>query len=502
MRSLFGNLLHRFHMDRRGAIAMIFAVAIAPIMLLIGVAVDFAQVSKAQAAAQAALDSAALVAARSGVTDPVQLKALAAKYLQANTSTNVTKSLDIQTFTFDATTGEVSIKGGGTVQTSFLVLAGYSSLSFVVNSSALREVSGAVELALVLDNTWSMSETAGSGQTKIQALKTAATNLVNTLMRDSRADVKIALVPFADYVNVGVANRNMSWLSVPADYSTTTPRTCTTQTTRTTCEPRTCVRGTPKTCTSVTDGVTSTYDCTPNICTPATQVCTTTTVAPYEVCSGGSTTNYKWYGCVGSRTSANLWRSDASPSVPYPGFLATSQNCLNPILTLTSNKASLLTAINNLVINVGSYKPATYIPGGLIWGVNTLSPTEPFAEGRAYDPANRRPRKALVLMTDGANTLRMDQSTGRHVAFNGSATNQQSQLGQSNADTAAICTYAKSQGIEVFTIAFAVTDTTAKTMLQNCASSAANYFDATSSSALIAAFDNIAIVLNQLRLSR
>jgi Flp pilus assembly protein TadG len=496
------DLFHHFRTDRKGAIAMIFAVAITPIMLLIGVAVDFAQVSKAQSAAQAALDSAALAAARSGITDPTELKALAAKYLQANTSTQVTKSLNIDAFTYNSATGEVSIGGGGTVQTSFLALAGYTSLSFVVKATALREVSGAVELALVLDNTWSMSETAGGGQTKIQVLKTAATNLVNTLMRDSRADVKISIVPFADYVNVGVANRSRSWISVPADYSTTAPRTCTTQTTRTTCQPQSCVRGTPKTCTSVTDGVTSTYDCTPNICTPATRVCTTTTVAPYEVCSGGGTTNYRWYGCVGSRTTANLWRSDASPSAPYPGFLATSQNCLNPILTLTSDKSALLTSINNLIINVGSYRPSTYIPGGLIWGVNTLSPTEPFAEGRTYDPANRRPRKALVLMTDGANTLRLDQSTGRHVVFNGNSANQQSQLAQSNSDVTAICTYAKSQGIEVFTIAFAVTDTTAKAMLQNCASSTANYFDATSSAALITAFENIAIVLNQLRLSR
>jgi hypothetical protein len=146
---------------------------------------------------------------------------------------------------------------------------------------------------------------------------------------------------------------------------------------------------------------------------------------------------------------------------------------------------------------MGNYKPSTYIPAGLIWGVNILSPTEPFMEGRTYDPANKNPRKALVLMTDGANTLYFRNSDGTHQAVrnNGDVTT-------TNNDTSKICEYAKSKKIEVFTVAFAVTDVAAKTMLQGCASSAGHYYDATDSAALTAAFQSIGQSLTSLRLSQ
>jgi hypothetical protein len=311
--------------------------------------------------------------------------------------------------------------------------------------------------------------------------------------------VKVGIVPFADYVNVGVGNRKESWVSVQDDYSTTkttttpaVPYTCKTVSTK-----QVCSKGAPKTCTSTTDGVTTTYDCTPNICT-------TVPVTPYQSCSGGTpekttttVTNYKWYGCVRSRKTGELRLNDSEPNSPYPGFLGTSQQCLNPIVPLTSDKTVLTTAIDSLIINIGGYKPSTYIPAGLIWGVNVLSPTAPFAEGKTYDPANKMPRKALVLMTDGANTMYFRASDGTHQ----NATNN-GHVTTTNNDTSKICEYAKSKKIEVFTVAFAVTDVAAKTMLQGCASGLDHYYDATDSAALSAAFQSIGQSLTSLRLSQ
>src|SRR5690606_26047171 len=84
---------------------------------------------------------------------------------------------------------------------------------------------------------------------------------------------------------------------------------------------------------------------------------------------------------------------------------------------------------------------ATYIPAGLAWGWNLLSPGAPFTEGAAYDPANRKPRKALVLMTDGANTLE-PKADGSH----GSKT--PSPLADKY--TAELCENIKKQKIEVY----------------------------------------------------
>ncbi|WP_293423943.1 vWA domain-containing protein [Phreatobacter sp.] len=412
------------------------------------------------------------------------MKVTATNYLAANTSGTNADSARITSFRYDTNKREVTLEAAGSVETLFMQLAGYHRLSYKVNANAIRALNGSTELVLVLDNTWSMSGT------KLAALKTSAEELVTTLWRDPTVDIRIGVVPYADYVNVGTANRNATWVSVPADYSVTSPRTCTTKTTRSVC-----TRGSPRTCTRVIDGTPETYDCTP-------QTCVNQTVPPYESCSGGGTTNYRWYGCVGSRATGTLCLNDTAPSTPYPGYLATSQNCLNPVVPLSSSLSIVLSSIRGMIVNVGNYKPMTYIPAGLIWGVNVLSPTMPFSEGKPYDGSNRRPRKVMVLMTDGANTLRLQASDGRHVAPSGTAAAQASQLAQTYADMAAICEYAKSQKIEIYTISFDITDPTAINAMRSCATSSAHAFDATDRTSLSQVFKNIAESLQNVRLTR
>ncbi len=206
-----------------------------------------------------------------------------------------------------------------------------------------------------------------------------------------------------------------------------------------------------------------------------------------------------------------LFSTDGEPSLRYPGYLDTSQKCLSPIIPLTDSKNALLNAIDGLIINIGSYKPSTYIPAGVMWGVNQLSPTAPFSEGLAYDPQNLKPRKVMVLMTDGFNTLQFRSSDGRHIGFD--SNKQDAERQQSNANAAALCAYAKKQKIEIFSVAFIVSNAAdtpddkakeaeAKTLLQNCATDAQHYYDATDSAALAAAFSGIGQSLTNVRLAR
>jgi len=151
-------------------------------------------------------------------------------------------------------------------------------------------------------------------------------------------------------------------------------------------------------------------------------------------------------------------------------------------------------AINGLVVNIGSYKPETYIPGGLIWGVNVLSPPAPFSEGAAYDSKNKQPRKAIVLMTDGANT--------QYSTSSGSvATANASQLATTYSDQKKVCDYAKGKKIEIYAIGFGVTDPTSLAALQYCATDTSHYFDAKSSADLIAAFKTIGGQLTKVRIT-
>lgn len=484
-----------FRRDEAGATVTMFAFAGVVLICMAGVVMDYGRLTKAHSGLQAATDSAALAAARLPSKDAATMRAAAEKFFVANTAGLGGQNIQITKFDFQESTGTVTIESSGVLDTSLMAIAGIKTMAYSTRAAALKEVTGTVEMALVLDNTWSMSDSAGGGGSKITVLKSAAKNLINTILTQGGSNVKIGIVPFADYVNVGVGNRNQNWVSVPADYSVTNttpavPYTCTTVTTK-----QVCTKGAPKTCTSTTDGVVSTYDCTP-------QTCVQQPVTPYQSCSGGTpakttVTNYKWFGCVQSRKTGELRLNDSEPTSPYPGFLGTSQRCLNPIVPLTSDKTVLTAAIDSLIINIGGYKPSTYIPGGLIWGVNVLSPTAPFSEGKAYDTANKMPRKALVLMTDGANTMYFRASDGTHQ----NATNS-GHVTTTNNDTSKICEYAKSKKIEVFTVAFAVTDVAAKTMLQGCASSSGHYYDATDSAALTAAFQSIGQSLTSLRLSQ
>ncbi|WP_374513320.1 pilus assembly protein TadG-related protein [Brevundimonas sp.] len=485
---MWADLVRRLRRSETGNVAMIFALALPVLIVMGGAALDLQRAAAARSAAQDAADAAVLAAAASRSQDLASMTGVVRNYLVENLDD---RYLDgPPSSEVDAPReAHLRVQLEGAVPTLFLGIVGISEMPVVVSATATRGAAEEVELALVLDNTWSMSDRDGTGTRKIDALKSAARLLVNELMQDDGGKVRVGVVPYADYVNVGTANRNQPWVSVPADYTTTSQRTCQTRTTR-----QVCTRDpTPRTCTRTVDGVPESYNCTPS-------TCTTETVAPYEQCSGGGTSRYRWYGCVASRTEGIMRLTDAHPEKPYPGLLSTSQNCLTPITPLTDRRNTVISAIDSLIVNVGGYRPLTYIPSGLIWGVNVLSPTAPFEDGDAYDAANRKPRKILVLMTDGENTLRFNPSNGRHVTPSGSGNSGAQQLRATNDDTAAICAYARSQEIEVFTVALAVSSGTARNLLEDCASDAEHYFDARDTAALRDSFAAIAASINRVRL--
>lgn len=57
-------LMRRFRMDQRGNVMMLFGLMLVPLMGFVGVAVDYSRASNLRQALNAAIDSAALMAAR------------------------------------------------------------------------------------------------------------------------------------------------------------------------------------------------------------------------------------------------------------------------------------------------------------------------------------------------------------------------------------------------------------------------------------------------------
>lgn len=459
--------LRRFHQDRKGAAAIIFAVALLPIGLAVGAAVDYTSAMRMRTTLTSSLDSAALsvaVAQTSGqnvnlasaaLTQAVQ-KALVAALgpFAANAQVVANASID--------GSGALAANAQIRVPTRLMGLIGINSMS--VNATTRVSLpAGPVELAMVLDTTGSM---AGA---KIAALQTAATNLNNTLFSipNATTNVKVAVVPFTDYVNIGLADRNAAWLTGAQDYTTPASGPCVDL-------PNYVCTGniTTVNTTCMNDGASSA--CSYQTCDAYSQQGT------YQYCP--SPVTHTWYGCVGSRAypadiGANADRADAGN--PVPALL--DYGCTTQLQRLTNSQTTVQTAINNL-----SAYGETYIAPALLWGWRALSPYTPYADGAAY---GSRTRKYIVLMTDGFNT-----HSPNYPDHEGMDTTTANTL------TAQTCTAVKAKGIVIYTVAFQVTDLAIKSILQNCATSAGGYFDSTSATDLQTAFQAIGNAVTQVRI--
>ena len=493
-------MLKSFLLDRSGNFAMILVTLLFPLLLAMGLSVDYTRYLSAESHLQELADIASLTLASSREKDDEKLRQMADDFLAANVGISKFNAVEIVDLKTEDDHIDIDLKS--TIGTYFMGLANIDTLDVRASALAERAVTGSVEVAMVLDNTYSMAELDSSGSTKLASLKTAANALVVELMTNADADVKIGLVPYAEYVNVGKGYRNEPWLSVPADYTVpgTAKSGCTTKSTEV---PGACTAYAPSyDCSTYVDGVKK-----PKTCKGACTARKPSTWEDRESCTNPAKAAqyYKWHGCIGSRKQGKYRLDDTAPNIPYPGYLDTSQKCLNPIVPLTADKAALKTAIDGLVYKIGSHEPYTYIPAGLIWGINVLSPTEPLAEAAAYDDLapNKTPRKALLLMTDGENTRRFQPSDGTHIAFDTkNAKKAAEQLSTVNSETVELCAYAKSKNIEVYSVAFMVDDAAAKTMLESCATDSDHYFDASDPGKLLAAFSGIAQSLSQVRLAR
>ena len=202
--------MNRFDRDEDGAAFVVFAIFAVVFVALIGGAVDYAVALSLRQKLASAADSSALAVAVDRITNQQQAR----KRIQAYLSEHLPKSklyqkVRISRLHIQGDEVEVVLKAQSS--NAFLTVIGMPRFDVEVRAVALTRRNKA-ELALVLDNTGSMRVP----ESKIEALRTAATNLTNILIDDTSrfgADVRIALVPFANAVNIGTHNRNATWFA-------------------------------------------------------------------------------------------------------------------------------------------------------------------------------------------------------------------------------------------------------------------------------------------------
>ena len=473
-----------------------FAISLMMILGLTGLALDYTDLVNRNSTLQNASDASVLSAATSGETNLKKLEILARAAFESNFY--LKEGEEIESFELHLSDqNELSLTVKLEKPTLLMGVAGFDSVKAEVQSATLLSSATPLDIAFVLDRTGSM---AGQNMT---GLINASRRLITDLDSSGR-DVRISIVPFSDYVNIGVDSLDLSLLDFPqsgpagsdvicamentstsgctsgtsggtssssaassssGSCSTTGGGTCTVTTTTTTGS------GTTTTTTTTSSGSTMTWT---DVSTNSSGGFCTISSDPQE--NSGSVIeectpirpNENWFGCVGSRLSPH------NQTMGYDGHKFPpiyNRTCGQPLVPLTDDLVKARASIDSLTAS-----GMTYLPGGLMWGWRSLDPSAPLV-----NTSGTERQKLVILMTDGSNTV--SQSGLFH---NGN------DYREANRHTEELCTKMKESDVSIATVSYSRGSRDNKTtkLLQDCASSPTLYFEARDAKSLKSAFEN------------
>jgi hypothetical protein len=184
-----------------------------------------------------------------------------------------------------------------------------------------------------------------------------------------------------------------------------------------------------------------------------------------------------------------------------------NKGCPQRLLEMSSDKQSILDAIDTMV-----HDGYTHINLGAVWAWRMLSPRwrglwggEMDAENLPLDYNTPRMNKAVVLMTDGSNTMNNSVRTAYWYPSSlrlGPSSNISAQQSALDNRLTTVCNAMKANNIIVYAIAFNNPGATAENLLRGCASQNNYYFDSPTAADLRVAFQTIGDSLSNLRVSR
>lgn len=479
------NTIKSYESDEQGSIGVMFGLMVIPTILLVGVAVDIARIISVRNQTQAVLDNAALAGGRAAQlaqgNAAAAASAAAKAYFNAQTIPHAINAKISDTATPNETNTEFTWTVDTWVRTPFISSAsirntkngdgsspqpcpvsGWFCKKVTVSTSALLTAGGKnkdnkVEVAMMLDVTGSM---AGS---KIADLKVAAKDLIDIVVQDNGGDEspRIALVPFAEAVNVGTA-------LAPQVYGAVTPGTCNK----------------------------NTSGC--------------NTFQFNRAGGGGSTYTYKLSNsCVVERTNSGKWTDNAPSADPvgkfYPNssgscsLVSSSDSEINLAMPLSRDKAELKQRVDKLQI-AGS--TAGHI--GTAWAWYMLSPKWGYLFPSSSKPAeytDTKTQKIAVLMTDGDYNTQYCKGAESSDSYNPKI-NCAGDIGKADKVAERLCDEIKKSGITVYAVGFQVSSAAKALLRDKCATSTSHYYDATSGDALKQAFRDIALKISTLRISK
>ena len=489
--------------DRRGNVAMIWALAGVASLGIIGLSLDFSRANTSRAALQNAVDAAALaVGAKPGLTQS-QRETLAATYLRENFTLDASLGTPVLSSVV-ANANDVVVNARIDVPTTLGSL--FSQRLSPVASS--RVVWGQTKLwvSLALDNTGSM---AGS---KLTALKTATHQLLTMLdnVEIQPGDIEVSLIPFSKTVNVGTTNVNATWIDW-TDWDAAPPNGTTVAAgSWSDYGPQ----GKKKYCpwTSSSNG----YACQTTSTNGSTNYGSSTTVTGGLFCpsqdngskNAGRASRY-YNGCYTSTKTVASCTSNCSYTHTWvPNAHDTWSGCImdrnqsydvnmtSPVSTVTrfpaENGAScvptaMIGSLNHGWATLHAKTDDMTAAGntnqtvGLAWAMMAQAESAPLSAPTLPDFTTRY----IILFSDGQNTQNRWSSSQSSV----------------DARMTMACTNAKAAGFVVYSIYVDTGGGGNSSVMQACASDAGKYYALTTAGAIVTAFNQIGQEITKLRVA-
>lgn len=478
---LFCRIRHFAH-EERGSTLPFIGLGILMITAATGTAIDMGRVQIVQSRMQNALDATGL--AIGSEISTTNIASETTKYFYANfppgyEGTTVTSL----TATPNGDNSLINLAATGTLNTTFMRIFGMNTMTVSATSQVTRKSNG-MELVLVIDNTGSMSLSAGGSVTKLQAARTAATTLLDVLYGSGNNTVPnlyVGLVPFSQTVNIGTSNT--SWVNAGAfNWATGTYG-----------QWYGCVEARGATNRDVTDDPPSVEKFNKYYypCDTASDAWNGTN-SSHNNCSTGSG--------FGFRTGLNT--SSLGPNL----------YCPQPMTPLVKEKSTVVAGITSMQAVGG-----TELTQGMSWAWRMLSPRwrgiwggQMNANALPLDYHSALMYKVVVFMTDGDNDISYNVYSaygypnsgqlGSNACSGSTCTTGESRL---NTRTTQICDSMKQQGIIIYTIALgASVSATGQNILQACATSPDYYFLSPTTNELQTIFRQIGDSLANLRISQ
>lgn len=215
MKRTFNHIAASYRSKTEGNVAIMFGISAFFLVGGLALAVDLSNAYFAKQRLQNTTDAVALLAAKDkSLNTKAKLEETAQALYDATYPGSAGDRVIINDIRRDG--DQVTVTAGNNIDTFFSGVFNRSNLDVGVTSTAVF-AQRSIDIALVLDSTGSMSEPVSGrgGPTKLSSLQAAGNNLIDKLSSSDNDKLRLSVVPFSQYVNVGTNNSRAGWLNFP-----------------------------------------------------------------------------------------------------------------------------------------------------------------------------------------------------------------------------------------------------------------------------------------------